>query len=50
MTDIIAGITIPDSTVARAATELVRDVDTDLLYHHSRRASCGAASKPNPSD
>jgi hypothetical protein len=34
---IIAGIKIPDSAVARAATELVRDTETDLLYNHSRR-------------
>lgn len=37
MTETIAGITIPDSQMARAATELVRDTQTDLLYHHSRR-------------
>ncbi|MFJ6321498.1 MULTISPECIES: HD domain-containing protein [unclassified Rhizobium] len=35
--EIIAGITIPDSSMAKAATELVRDTETDLLYHHSRR-------------
>ncbi|MFM0643356.1 HD domain-containing protein [Paraburkholderia bryophila] len=34
---IIAGIEIPDSAIARAATELVRDTETDLLYNHSRR-------------
>ncbi|MBW9051072.1 HD domain-containing protein [Rhizobium mesosinicum] len=33
----IAGIRVPDSTMAKAATELVRDTETDLLYHHSRR-------------
>ncbi|OHV82578.1 HD domain-containing protein [Rhizobium sp. LCM 4573] len=33
----IAGIRIPDSQMARDATELVRDTETDLLYHHSRR-------------
>ncbi|MFP3546669.1 HD domain-containing protein [Rhizobium sp. SIMBA_035] len=33
----IAGIKIPDSTMVKAATELVRDSETDLLYHHSRR-------------
>lgn len=33
----IAGIAIPDSAMTRAATELVRDTETDLLYHHSRR-------------
>jgi hypothetical protein len=37
MTDTIASIIIPDSQMARAATELVRDTETDLLYHHSRR-------------
>jgi hypothetical protein len=33
----IAGVRIPDSTMAQAATELVRDAETELLYHHSRR-------------
>jgi hypothetical protein len=33
----IAGIGIPDSTIAREATELVRDVSTLLLFDHSRR-------------
>lgn len=33
----IAGISIPDSQLAREATELVRDTETPLLYHHSRR-------------
>jgi hypothetical protein len=37
MSEIIAGIRIPDSALARAATELVRDSEPDLLYHHSRR-------------
>lgn len=35
--EIIAGIRIPDSQMVKAATELVRDSETDLLYHHSRR-------------
>ena len=35
--EIIAGIRIPDSQMAKAVTELVRDTETDLLYHHSRR-------------
>ncbi len=34
---VIAGVKVPDSAMARAATELVRDTETDLLYHHSRR-------------
>lgn len=37
MSDIIAGIRVPDSAIARAATELVRDTENDLLYNHSRR-------------
>lgn len=37
MSDIIAGIRVPDSAMARAATQLVRDTEDDLLYNHSRR-------------
>ncbi|MDR5824979.1 MULTISPECIES: HD domain-containing protein [unclassified Caballeronia] len=37
MNEIIAGIKIPDSRLAREATQLVRDTEPDLLYHHSRR-------------
>ncbi len=33
----IAGIPIPDSTLAREATELVHDTAGPLLYDHSRR-------------
>jgi hypothetical protein len=33
----IAGIPIPDSTLAREATEFVHDISTPLLYDHSRR-------------
>jgi hypothetical protein len=33
----IAGIPIPDSRVAREATEFVHDVSTQLLFDHSRR-------------
>jgi hypothetical protein len=33
----IAGIPIPDSLLAREATEFVRDVSTQLLFDHSRR-------------
>jgi hypothetical protein len=33
----IAGIPIPDSAIAREATELVQDVAPPLLFHHSRR-------------
>ena len=37
MTEIIAGVRIPDSAMAKAATQFVRDVEDDLLYNHSRR-------------
>ncbi|WP_067826198.1 HD domain-containing protein [Nocardia inohanensis] len=37
MTEKIAGVRIPDSDLARAATELVRDVASPLLFDHSRR-------------
>lgn len=43
MSEIIAGIGIPDSAMARAATQLVRDTEPDLLYHHSRRVFLWAA-------
>src|SRR5580700_8362545 len=33
----IAGVHIPDSKLAQAATELVRDTESDLLFHHSTR-------------
>jgi hypothetical protein len=36
-TTTIAGIAIPDSALARDATAFVRDVESDLLYHHSLR-------------
>jgi HD superfamily phosphodiesterase len=37
MTDHIAGIDIPDSSLAREATDLVRETAGPLLFHHSRR-------------
>lgn len=37
MSKIIAGIKVPDSKLAREADALVRDTETDLLYHHSNR-------------
>src|SRR4051812_47764430 len=33
----IAGIPIPDSALARGATQFVQDVSTQLLFDHSRR-------------
>jgi hypothetical protein len=32
-----AGVTVPDTKLARDATELVRESATGLVYHHSRR-------------
>jgi hypothetical protein len=32
-----APVAIPDSMLARAATELIRSVESDLLFHHSLR-------------
>ena len=37
MNQTIAGIVIPDSALAKATTEYIRDVESDLLYNHSRR-------------
>ncbi|NMO88299.1 HD domain-containing protein [Actinomycetospora sp. TBRC 11914] len=37
MTEHVSGIAIPDSSLAREATELVRAATSDLLFHHSRR-------------
>src|SRR6476619_5984313 len=33
----IAGVPIPDGSIAREATEFVQDVSTQLLFDHSRR-------------
>ncbi|HLS24969.1 MAG TPA: HD domain-containing protein [Beutenbergiaceae bacterium] len=43
MPETIAGIQIPDSAMARAATELLRDVATPLVFDHSRRVYLFAA-------
>ncbi|MEU9049414.1 HD domain-containing protein [Streptomyces sp. NPDC048384] len=37
MSEVVAGVEIPDSALAREAIELVRDVASPLLYDHSRR-------------
>src|ERR1700733_12989516 len=34
---IAADVTVPDTRLAREATELVRDSTSDLVYNHSRR-------------
>ncbi|MBE1529914.1 hypothetical protein GGC65_004370 [Sphingopyxis sp. OAS728] len=33
----IGGVSIPDSKLAREVTEFIRDIETDLLFHHSVR-------------
>ncbi|GGZ49427.1 metal-dependent phosphohydrolase [Streptomyces inusitatus] len=33
----IAGVSVPDTTLAQEATELVRDTTSPLIYDHSRR-------------
>lgn len=35
--DAIAGIPIPDTALVRDATDVIRAVEDDLLFHHSRR-------------
>src|SRR5882757_3674727 len=37
MTEIIAGVRIPDSALAQEATQLIRDTTNELIFHHSRR-------------
>jgi hypothetical protein len=36
----VSGVRIPDSQLAREITELVRDTESELLYHHSLRCYC----------
>jgi HD domain len=37
MSSTIAGIKIPDSKMARDLTQLIRDTESELLFHHSTR-------------
>ena len=39
----VEGIRIPDSTLARQITQLVRDTEPALLFHHSSRVYYWAA-------
>jgi len=34
---VIEGVSVPDTQLARKITELVRDTESDLLFHHSSR-------------
>ncbi|MFE4666418.1 HD domain-containing protein [Streptomyces sp. NPDC056716] len=37
MSEVIAGVEIPETTVVTEATELIRATTTSLIFHHSRR-------------
>ena len=46
----IAGVKIPDSKMTRDLTQLIRDTESDLLFHHSNsrlsvRRSIGPAEE-----
>ena len=43
----IAGAGIPDSALAREVTEFIRDIESDLLFHHSVRVYCWGALTGN---
>lgn len=43
----VAGVRIPDSKLAREATELVRDTESELLFRHSMRVYLWAALMAN---
>ena len=43
MTTSVRGIHAPDSKLAREITELVRDTESPLLFHHSSRVYYWAA-------
>jgi HD domain len=45
MADVISGIMIPDSKIAREAAELVRQHETDMLFNHSVRVYVFGAMK-----
>jgi HD domain len=45
MADLISGIRIPDSKIAREAAELVRQYETEMLFNHSVRVFVFGAMK-----
>lgn len=45
MADMISGIKIPDSKIAREAAELVRQYETEMLFNHSVRVFAFGAMK-----
>ena len=46
----IAGIPVPDSQIAREATEFVQDIATPLLFDHSRRVFLWASLQGQKGD
>ena len=46
----VAGVAIPDSALAREATEFVRDAATQLLFDHSRRVFLWASLRAEQLD
>ncbi|SIO84757.1 HD domain-containing protein [Nocardiopsis sp. JB363] len=50
MSHTIAGVTIPDSTLARQATELVREAASPLIFDHSRRVFLWASLRGREQD
>jgi HD domain len=45
MSDLISGVRIPDSKIAREAAELVRQYETEMLFNHSVRVFAFGAIK-----
>jgi hypothetical protein len=45
MTHSVSGIQIPDSKLAKGATELVRQYETEMLFNHSVRVYLFGALK-----
>jgi hypothetical protein len=44
MVNEISGVKIPDSQLAREATQFIRDTESDLLFQHSTRVYMRAPS------
>src|ERR1700733_1350217 len=45
MSDVISGVKVPDSKIAREAGELVRQYETEMLFNHSVRVFVFGAIK-----
>jgi hypothetical protein len=45
MSDVISGVKVPDSKIAREAAELVRQYETEMLFNHSVRVFVFGAIK-----